>query len=68
MTPISEQIKAIKISIKGIDHELKNEKIFPPVKRELLWRKQSLESTVQTLTTLEPLLEAYAELDYKELP
>ncbi|MBF0288888.1 MAG: hypothetical protein HQM14_13815 [SAR324 cluster bacterium] len=68
MIPIEEQVKAIKISIKGIEHELKNESIFPPVRRELVRRKQCLESTVETLMTLEPLLAAYETLDYRETP
>ncbi|MBF0278684.1 MAG: hypothetical protein HQM13_12870 [SAR324 cluster bacterium] len=68
MISIKEQIKAVQISLKGIDHELKNESIFPPVKRELVRRKQCLEDTIQTLRFIEPILEAYAEIDQRINP
>jgi len=68
MVPINEQIKAIQMSIKGISHELKNESLFPPIKRELLRRQQCLEDTIQTLKSLTPLLEAYEEIDKRRDP
>lgn len=68
MIPIKEQVKMIETSIKGIEHELKNESIFPPVRKELVRRKQSLEDTIQTLCYVEPLLEAYAQIDFRANP
>lgn len=68
MVPINEQIKAIQVSIKGIAHELKNESLFPPIKRELLRRQQCLEDTIKTLTHLAPLLDDYKEIDERRAP
>ena len=68
MIPLSEQIKTIQTSIKGLEHELQNESIFPPVKKELIRRKQSLEDTILTLAHLAPLLEAYAVIDHRANP
>ena len=68
MISIGEQIKAIQISIKGLEHELKNDSLFPPIKKELVRRKQCLDDTIQTLRLVEPIQIAYAEIDYRDSP
>lgn len=68
MIPINEQIKALQISLKGISKELENDKMFPPVKRELARRGQCIEDAIKTLKLLSPLLKEYEELDRKVNP
>ena len=68
MIPLKEQIKALNVSIKGIDHGLADEKMFPPVRKELVRRKQCLEDTIQTLKILEPLILAYENIESKAKP